>query len=111
MAEVRTAQLRVYHPVPSRHPGIAGEPVVDVSAWTDVRRTEEVFGGTTAVETCVHAVDDVLRASPQQMRNRVRDIVKTCRNLKLACATIRAEGITGLGESGEDLTQSGNGWI
>jgi uroporphyrinogen-III decarboxylase len=79
--------------------------MLNVSAWTDLRRAAELFGSTTTLEICVHAVDDVLQASPQQMESRLREIVQTCREMGLPCFTIRAEGITGLGEVDRDLKQ------
>jgi hypothetical protein len=79
--------------------------MLNVSAWTDLRRAAELFRGTTALEVCVHAVDDVLQASPRQMENRLREIVGICREMGLPCFTIRAEGITGLGETDQNLKQ------
>lgn len=78
--------------------------LLNVSAWTDVRRAAALFGDT-ALEVCVHAVDDVLQASPEQMEARVRGLVEACSGAGVPAWTIRAEGITGLEDPLDDLRQ------
>lgn len=78
--------------------------LLNVSAWTDVRRAATVFAGTP-LEVCVHAVDDVLQATPEQMEARARGLVEACCEMKVPAWTIRAEGITGLEDPQADLRQ------
>jgi hypothetical protein len=89
-------------------PAIKELPRIDmlnVSAWADVRRAVEVFPEST-LDICVHAVDDVLQASPDQMERRLRGILETCREAGARSFSIRAEGITGLEEPEQDLRQA-----
>jgi len=49
-----------------------------VGPWTDAQQAAQImspFG--SALEVCVHAVDDVFEATPETMENRIRDRIST----------------------------------
>jgi uroporphyrinogen-III decarboxylase len=52
--------------------------VVHIGPWTSYEEADLIFGDSTALEICLHPVNDVVMATETRMRAKLEDIVKKC---------------------------------
>ena len=78
-------------------PRIAELPGLDachVGPWTSYEEADKVFGDRTALEICLHPMEDVMMAKEDQMRGKIEDIMEKCkhRNYSLRADTFMPSG-------------------
>lgn len=66
--------------------------------WTDLHLVMEAFGTATPLDVAVHVVDDVLAASPEQMRSKIERVIEICGNAPLKLRAGSIDSVFGLEE-------------
>ncbi|ORC35370.1 hypothetical protein B4O97_09350 [Marispirochaeta aestuarii] len=52
--------------------------VCHVGPWTSYEEADAIFGSKTALEICLHPVNDIVMADTGQMRSKLEDIINKC---------------------------------
>jgi hypothetical protein len=52
--------------------------VIHIGPWTSYEEADGIFGDDTALEICLHPVNDIFLADETQMRARLEDIIEKC---------------------------------
>lgn len=78
-------------------PKIAELPGLDachIGPWTSYEEGDRIFGDKTALEICLHPMDDVLLAGEERMREKIEDIMEKCnhRNYSIRADTFMPSG-------------------
>lgn len=80
-----------------------------VSPWTDLARALDLFP-TTALDIALNPAEDILRASPQKMEARYRQIMGMCQSRGAHAYYIRAGSLHPMETLNEDLAHIRN-WV
>ncbi len=84
--------ITAFLPAISKLPNLG---VVHVGPWTSYEEADRIFGDVTALEICLHPVNDIVMADEAAMRERLEDILQKCPHKNFS---VRADALMPQGE-------------
>ncbi|MGE4283163.1 MAG: uroporphyrinogen decarboxylase family protein [Clostridia bacterium] len=71
-----------------------------VGPWTSYEEADKIFGNKTALEICLHPMNDVMLADEKIMRDKLEDIIEKCKHNNFS---VRADTFMPQGELGPQI--------